>query len=316
MPARRIRRRIAIGAIAAAAIVVAAGGVVVKLGGLDSLHGQTPPARPPMAAPGSVVDTPPRAGNAPSSGAEITTLKADFAKLQSAIDGTIGLIIAPAGNAASPVTLGQWTTGPAWSTIKVPLIIAALRENHSTEITAEMRAAIINSDNAAAESIWEGLGDPDTAAHAVEQVLVEADDHTTVESKKIRPQFTAFGQTLWSLTDQIHFAAFAACDERDAPVRALMGQIEQDQRWGLGGIPNALFKGGWGPSEEGKYLVRQFGFLTNASGAVTVVAMAAEPASGSLADGTADLTKIGNWLNQRIATLPAGRCPGRSVADG
>jgi len=41
---------------------------------------------------------------------------------------------------------------------------------------------------------------------------------------------------------------------------------------------------------------------------VSVVAVAVEPASGSFADGTADLTKMGNWLNEHIAMLPAGQC--------
>lgn len=235
-------------------------------------------------------------------------MTADFDQLQRTIDATIGLAIAPAGDGASPITLGRWTIGPAWSTIKVPLVIAALREQGSTDITAAMRAAITESDNAAAESIWEGMGDPVAAAHTVERVLREADDPTTVESRKIRPQFTAFGQTLWSLTDQIRFAAFAACDSKDAQVRALMGQIEQDQRWGLGVIPKAQFKGGWGPSESGPYLVRQFGFIANASGAVSVVAIAVEPGSGSFGDGTAELTTIAKWLKDRIEMLPAGQC--------
>ncbi|WP_245831222.1 serine hydrolase [Mycobacterium terramassiliense] len=276
-----------------AAIVIVAGLVVVKVSGLGAAQHRSP-------SPGA---------NPSSSGPGAAGLAADFARLQSGIAAGIGLIIAPAGNAASPMTLGQWTIGPAWSTMKVPLVIAAMRENHSTEVSDAMRAAIVSSDNTAAESIWESLGDPAAAARAVEQVLREAGDPTPVESRTIRPQFTAFGQTLWSLADQARFATFAACDNRDAPVRALMGQIEQDQRWGLGRIPNAQFKGGWGPSEAGAYLVRQFGFVTNpSSGAVSVVAVAVEPASGSLSDGMADLTEIGEWLNERIAMLPGGRC--------
>lgn len=311
MTARR-RRGVIVGAILGAAIVVAAG-VVVRLSGFGTHHAHPGAAQAssgpaPIAAPAGPTEAPP-AGNIASGGPDVATLTTDFARLQSSIDGTIGLMIAPAGNAASPVTLGKdWTSGPAWSTIKVPLVIAALRENHSTEPTDPMRAAITESNNAAAESIWAGLGDPVTAAHAVEKVLVEAGDHTAVESRKVRPEYTAFGQTRWSLTDQLRFAAFAACDNRDAPVRALMGQIEQDQQWGLGHIPGTKFKGGWGPSEAGAYLVRQFGFVTNPSGGVSVVAVAVEPASGSFADGTADLTRIGDWLAANLAVLPASRC--------
>lgn len=184
MPTRTSRRRIVLGAIAGAVIVVAASVVAVKLTGLIAPRHPNPPSPPATPAPGNAAQTPLPARGTPPSGSEVGVLTAEFARLQSSIDGRIGLMIAPAGNAASPVTLGQWATGPAWSTIKVPLVIAALRDNHSTEITAEMRAAIVNSDNAAAESIWEGLGDPAAAAHAVEQVLIEADDHTTVESRK------------------------------------------------------------------------------------------------------------------------------------
>lgn len=308
----RRRRGLIVATIVGAAIVVAAG-LAVRLSGVDT-HRNEPGAAPasstptPIIAPASTTSATPRAGTVTSGGPDVAMLKTDFAKLQSTIDGTIGLLIAPAGNAASPVTLGHWTVGPAWSTIKVPLVIAALRESDSPEITDAMRAAITESNNAAAESIWAGLGDPVTAAHTVEKVLVEAGDHTPVESRKVRPEFTAFGQTRWSLTDQLRFAAFAACDDRDAQVRALMGQIEQDQQWGLGRIPDTEFKGGWGPSEAGAYLVRQFGFVTNPSGGVSVVAVAVEPASGSFSDGTGDLTRIGDWLGAHIAMLPAGRC--------
>jgi hypothetical protein len=261
-----------------------------------------------MRVPASTAGAPP-AGNSPSSEAGVAALKADFARLQMEIGAKVGLAIAPAGRPNLTVTFGQWTGGPAWSTIKVPLIIAALRKNNPPQVTDAMRAAITHSDNAAAELIWQGLGEPIAAAHAVEQVLIEAGDPTPVEWRKRRPQYTAFGQTMWSLQDQVRFAAFAACDDRDEPVRALMGQIEQDQRWGLGLIPNTQFKGGWGPSEEERYLVRQFGFITDPSGGVvSVVAMAVEPVSGSLADGTADLTKIAEWLNGHITLLPAGHC--------
>ncbi len=298
-----------------AVVAVAAGIAVVKSNGILSHRYTGGTARPPATAspvrvPSGTRETRAEAGAVPSSDSDVATLTADFAQLQSGIDATIGLAIAPAGASTSVVTLGQWTVGPAWSTIKVPLVIAALRKYNPPQVTEAMRAAITHSDNAAAESIWEGLGEPVIAAHTVEQVLIEAGDPTTVEARKIRPQFTAFGQTRWSLKDQIRFAAFAACDDRDVPVRALMGQIEQDQRWGLGVIPNAQFKGGWGPAEAGNYLVRQFGFVTNPSsgGRVSVVAVAVQPASGSFADGTAEMTKIGRWLNDHIAMLPAGQC--------
>jgi hypothetical protein len=239
---------------------------------------------------------------------ELTALAADFAQLQSQLHGEIGIAVSAVGSGASPSTLGDWQTGPAWSTIKVPLAIAALRQENPPQATAAMKAAITESDNAAAESIWEGLGDPVTAAHKVEDVLKEAGDSTTtVQSQKVRPEFTAFGQTYWPLVDQARFLAFAVCDNRNAPIFSLMGQVEQDQRWGMGTIPDAQIKGGWGPSPSGSYLVRQIGILSTPTG-VIAVAMADQPASGSFADGTHDLTEVANWLTAHLAALPAGHC--------
>lgn len=170
-----------------------------------------------------------------------------------------------------------------------------------------MSAAITESDNAAAESIWEGLGDLPTAAAKVGSVLHETGDPTTVESRKVRPEYTAFGQTDWSLPNQALFLSAAACDPRDQPVLALMGEVDNDQKWGLGTIPGTKIKGGWGPSLSGHYLVRQIGILTTPHG-LTVVAIAAEPESGSFADGTQELTKIADWLQAHRNVLAAGQC--------
>lgn len=246
----------------------------------------------------------------PPDGASVSDagLAADFVQLQRSVHATIGIAIRPVASTGSVVILGDWRAGSAWSTIKVPLAIAALRDAGTAELTAEVTAAITRSDNAAAEAIWASLGDPVTAAHKVDAVLRETGDPTTVQSEKVRPQFSAFGQTYWSLDDQTRFLAVTACDPRDTPVLTLMGEIVPEQRWGLGIIPGSRFKGGWGPSVSGRYLVRQFGVITVPAGR-TAVAIAAEPASGTFADGTKDLTRIANWLSGHTAAFPAGRCP-------
>lgn len=128
-----------------------------------------------------------------------------------------------------------------------------------------------------------------------------------MEWRKLRPQFTAFGQTIWALTDQARFTASAVCDSSNAPVFTLMGQVESDQRWGLGAIPDTRFKGGWGPSPTGSYLVRQLGVLKTPSG-LTTVAVVTQPASGSFNDGTNELTEVSKWLNSHMPELPAGQC--------
>jgi hypothetical protein len=234
-------------------------------------------------------------------------LDAEFAQLRKLLNAKVGVVITNVGPNPRPLVLGEWTSGPAWSTMKVPLTMTALREHKLTAPTDQMRAAITASDNHAAESIWEGLGDQVTATHKVEALLRTYGDPTMVQSRKIRPQFTAFGQSMWSLSDQARFIAGAVCDNGNAPILQLMGQVESEHHWGLGVVPESRFKGGWGPSESGSYLVRQLGVLKGPGG-LTAVTIATEPASGALNDGTAGLTEIAKWLNYHLAELPAGRC--------
>jgi hypothetical protein len=72
-------------------------------------------------------------------------------------------------------TYGSWASGAAWSTLKVPLSIAALTANPDAA-TPIMQQAISQSDNAAADQLWSMLGDPQAAADAVEAVLTEGGD--------------------------------------------------------------------------------------------------------------------------------------------
>jgi len=235
------------------------------------------------------------------------TLAADFARLETKLHAVAGIAVSAVGNGQAPIMLGDWEHGPAWSTIKVPLIIAALRQENPPTVTDAMTVAITESDNAAAESIWASLGDPVTAARKVEAVLRQTGDSTTVQSQKVRPEFTAFGQTDWSLTDQARFTSVAVCDSANAPVFALMGRVQPDQRWGIGTVPGAQFKGGWGPSPTGSYLVRQLGVLPAPNGRIAV-ALAAQPASGKFDDGTAALDEMASWLTAHLGALPAGQC--------
>jgi hypothetical protein len=264
------------------------------------------PAPGTTAAPSSPV---PRTSSAAAAPAGEAGLAADFAQLETKLNAVAGIVVGAVGNGQAPMTLGDWGPGPAWSTIKVPLIIAGMRAetDNPPEITEEMKAAITESDNAAAESVWASLGDPVTAAHKVEDVLRQTGDPTIVQSQKVRPEFTAFGQTIWPLTEQVRFLSVAVCDNANAPVFNLMGQVEPDQRWGIGTIGGTQFKGGWGPSPAGKYLVRQMGVLTGPNGRIAV-ALAAEPNSGKFDDGTAELTEMANWLGAHLGALPAGQC--------
>jgi hypothetical protein len=291
-PRRRSARRRNVWLIAAivvfAAMALAEGMIVGRQLGI---HTSAPPGPGTIVAP---VQAP-------------AALAADFAHLQTELHAAAGIAVSAVGNGQAPMALGDLQSGPAWSTIKVPLIIAALRKENPPRVTDAMAAAITESDTAAAESIWATLGDPVTAAHKVDAVLRQAGDPTTVQSRRVRPEFTAFGQTDWPLIDQVRFISSAVCDSINAPIFALMGEVEPDQRWGIGTVGGARFKGGWGPSPTGSYLVRQVGVLAAPDGMIAV-ALAAQPASGKFDDGTAALTEMANWLTAHLGSLSVGQC--------
>jgi hypothetical protein len=173
-----------------------------------------------------------------------------------------------------------------------------------------MRLTITASDNAAAEQLWTYLGEPHTAAAKVQAILRAGGDHDTrVQSQHVRPGFSAFGQTTWSLVQQAGFAAGLPCIRYSGGVLRLMGNVEPSQRWGMGasGLP-AHFKGGWGPGPGGGYLVRQMGDVTLANGSRIGLAIASEPADGRFETGTANLTLIARWAVANLKVKGPGLC--------
>ncbi|WP_239476693.1 class A beta-lactamase-related serine hydrolase [Nocardia arizonensis] len=234
------------------------------------------------------------------------TLAAGFQELQGTLRGHYGMAIMPVGG-TKMVTFGDWTTGPAWSTMKVPLTIAAIRGGASTGGDAAT-AAITESDNAAADVLWQALGSGQTAAAAVEAVLRDGGDaETVVPATRVRAEHSAFGQAQWSLAEQVRFASRLPCMVQSAPVIKLMEQIVPSHRWGLGAFSGAEFKGGWGPDTSGKYLVRQFGLISTPSGQIAI-AFAAQPDSGAFSDGMNALDKMASLISEHLGELAAGKC--------
>ncbi|MFM8856466.1 MAG: hypothetical protein ACKOI2_04550, partial [Actinomycetota bacterium] len=207
---------------------------------------------------------------------------ADFTEFSRSVPARVGLAAVAVGGDGAVLSLGQWDSGPAWSTSKVPLVLAKMQDEHDhNNITPAMRAAITQSDNDSAKDIWASMGTPQEAAAKMERVLRAVGDPTDVEYRETRAAegYTAFGQTNWSLVNQSSFMSGIACEPQAIPLLDLMGQVEPDQRWGLGTISETRFKGGWGPATTGEYLVRQVGLVPTARGTVAV-AIAAEPNVG------------------------------------
>jgi hypothetical protein len=210
------------------------------------------------------------------------------------LPGTVGIAVASADGRTQ--SFGTWTSGVAWSTIKVPLVVAALRAGVSTPVDL----VITDSDNAAAEELWTQLGV--RAAELVQAVLREAGDPATVvESRRLRPAYTPFGQTRWSLVDQARFAAGLAQLPDAARLVELMGSLCAEHDWGLAAKGFAA-KGGWGPGFGDDYLVRQFAVVPTASGVVGV-ALAADVPSGGYEAGIevvgALADRVVEWLTQK-----------------
>lgn len=226
----------------------------------------------------------------PADSAAAAELQHMVAALEQEMHAQIGVVVlGPEGEQSA----GSLTPGPAWSTIKVPLAIAALRANPSLSHLAG--SAITVSDNAAAQQLWGSLGGGAAAAEAVEAVLRESgDDHTQVNEQVTRPEFSAFGQTGWALEDQAAFARHlsASTGAAEIEVRNYMAQVASSDSYGLGELGDAHFKGGWGPELNGAYLTRQFGYSGD-----TAIAVATIPADGSYASGQQVLSELTRRLN-------------------
>lgn len=178
-------------------------------------------------------------------------------------------------------TAGSTEAWVAWSTSKVPVAVAVSQVGKAQSLAGSMSAALRYSDNGAAETLWSSLGNTNEArAAAVTQVLRQAGDMTTtVPTVRMRSGFTVFGQTPWTTASQVSFMMQLPCLNGSDPVVANMSKIGSDQRWGMGQLSGATFKGGWGPEASRGYLVRQMGWYTNAAGERVFLAIAAQARS-------------------------------------
>ena len=237
-----------------------------------------------------------------------------FAALSASLGGRNGLAISGLGRNQPQIELGSLRTGVAWSTIKTGIALAAYYQGHGSvnaSTQALLRRAITASDNAAAQSVWDHtLGGGARAASLVRHMLaLVGDTDTVVHSRVSRPGYSAFGQTPWSLRNQLTFMAGMTCVRDSAPVLSLMGQVIPSQRWGLGSAgagTTAILKGGWGPARSGPYLVRQMGVLTLPGGGRQVaVTMATIPRDGTFATGTRNLTRIARWVAAHVNAAAA-----------
>lgn len=240
------------------------------------------------------------------------------------LPGQAGLVAGAPGTGGPSVVGGEFTTGDAWSTIKVPIAERILRDFGGPEAIspaqrANITAAITVSDNDAAAALFRDLenrhGGLAAASSAVDEMLREAGDTETVISTEGRDGFSTYGQTDWSLENQYRYMAALAGGCIGDPVSReflldQMGSVGGSDLFGIGatGVP-ARWKGGWGPGTDGKYLVRQMGVIET-GGKEIVLALAAIPDDGTFESGQSMLSDLAGWAATDLADqIPApGGC--------
>lgn len=266
------------------------------------------PALPPLPEPFASWFTPPEPVD--------KKLAKSYAALQKSmkksLPGQLGVAIVPVGS-DQVISLGSLKAGRAWSTMKVPVSLAAQRERGPAVARMEDKA-ITFSDNDAAGELWGALGGGRASVDAVTAVLREGHDTRTHVSSEIDTPASYPGYTSWALRDQALFGAHLPCLPGSEHIIRLMSDVAPNQQWGIARVGRnkgavTAVKGGWGPatSRTGGHLVRQLGIISTVDGQVAV-SMAAIPRSGSFTDGTKMLTRLGNWLGKNLAELPKGRC--------
>lgn len=215
--------------------------------------------------------------------------------VQAQLDRLVADVVARHGGRAT-VSVGGFTAGdnrpePAFSTMKVPLAIAALRQSQAFYPDAE--AAVTRSDNPAAHRMFGQV-----PAASYEGVIREAGARTTT------PAGYQMG-TLWTTSDQAEFASGLRCVAGHEPVLDMMGRIVDYQHWGLGRIGGARYKGGWN-YHEGGHLARQFGLIPGPNGDIAVAITAHSPKGyeGSFAM----LNELADGLSAMRGDLPTSRC--------
>lgn len=237
--------------------------------------------------------------------------------IESETGAKVGAAITAPGSSNVQVG-GSWSGGRAWSTIKVPLSIAATQKSASTGLVTDpyggvcthtlnsaIASAITQSNNCAAWWLWQALGgDGSSAATAVTNVIKSGgDSSTTVTSTGDGSSLTS-GKTNWSLSGQAIFASnLTKIQGANYTLSQMKIHNAGDGSFGLNTFSSAATKGGWG-NASGTSATRQFGIIKLSNGKCSAVAIGTN--SGS---NFSILNKIAQVLKNHQDDIPSGTCP-------
>ena len=223
-------------------------------------------------------------------------LEASFRTAVGTVAAAVGIAIAR--RRRTRTSLGGWWSGVAWSTIKVPLAIAAMRRAGSGELAVK---AITESDNRAAEQLWSRLAirrtrhgrcRPSSPMAATRPPWSSHGDFDVVTRHSAKRSGPCTGKR--GSPPGCRPFPMLACDRLDAqpqhrsPLGAGRQRHCRQRRLGSGG--------------GGDYLVRQFAIVPIPSGHVGV-ALAAEVHDGAFETGVAVLNALSDWLLGHLAEL-------------
>ncbi|MCS5480835.1 hypothetical protein NYP18_14415 [Corynebacterium sp. YIM 101645] len=203
--------------------------------------------------------------------------------------GRIGIAVATGDGVVRAGLSGHsW----AWSTIKVPVALAADARGLAEEELVQ--ASISQSDNDAAYLL---------------SLLID-NDHDGLPHV---PELAEWpGETEWSLSEQAQFAAGLPCTDTVGTTYGAMGEIVDWQQVGLSQIPGARFKAGWGQDTDTVYTLRQLGTAPVDTGVVGL-AVITHPDDGTHATAEEILDEVGLGLRELIdarSISPAVSCRG------
>ncbi|TXH42006.1 MAG: hypothetical protein E6Q90_10500 [Actinobacteria bacterium] len=195
----------------------------------------------------------------------------------------------------------------AWSTYK-PLVVAGLLAQRggpgalTDEDRESIEAALEYSDNDSARLLLDELvftDDSGAGALQLGRLLSAAGDTQTVLPNVAEGEDIA--EMEWTNTNQVRFLNMlgSGCLLPKDSTEFLLGtmaKVTDEQRWGLGSVGSTAFKGGWDTTDEGDYLVRQFGIVPTSPGEELVVALTVKPRDSDPETANAMASDVAKWV--------------------
>ena len=246
-------------------------------------------------------------------------LEGDLKEIEESTGHKVGVAVVAPGS-TDVMTAGSWGGGRAWSTINVPLAIAAERlannnvgsvkdpyGNHCNYdgVSDAVKVAVTKSNNCAAWWLWQSVGgDGGSGANSVNAVLRDGGDKSTGVTVSGDGASLTASKTVWSLKDQAVFAAnLSSVSGSGNIMKDMKAQSANDKKAGLNVFDKGISKGGWGSGSGAA--TRQFGLVKMSNGQCVAVAIGA-----NYYDSSFDvLTKIAQALKDNESELPGGNCP-------